>query len=251
MDEVIAIFSIDSVTAVYYDCFNVYVVPFICSIGLIINLISIYVLLKTGLKEQIFKYMLVSSLMDFWFLILHLFKLIVLCGTLCPYGNEPYVKAFELYFQLFIGNLLTTLSCLLDITVSLDRMFSFDSWYFKIFRKFSFRTRCIVLSLISVFVNFLIYPLSRKVDTTQRLNNSNSEYYTIKSREWDSNIKLLIELISILCSILRGVYLCLIVILINIIIIFKLKAKANAKNKILPNFSTNKRSKLSCLEYLF
>ena len=230
----------------YYDFFNRYLVPIICSIGLTTNLVSIFVLIKTGLKEQIFKYMLVSLMMDFWFLVLHFFKFLTHCGSLCAYSsNEKSVQIFELYFQLFIGNVLITFSSLLDITVSLDRMFSFDSWYFKVFRKISFRIRCLVLIVVSILINGLIYPGTRSVQQL-KLNNSESfkDLFTIKHTYTGLLKEPIVEFVVFLCSILRGSFLCFIVLVVNIIICYRLKEKAKAKNRVLPNFNTKKSSKI-------
>ena len=134
------------------DIGNTFILPPICILGVLMNLLNVIVLLQPDLKDAIFSFMLINSIADFLFLFICSFTFIIRCGVLCNSGYTYESKFFELYIYLFVGNSILLFSTLLDIVVSLNRLFSFSLSPNLIYKKIGslkLPIKCLILILIS------------------------------------------------------------------------------------------------------
>lgn len=106
-----------------YDYSNVYLLPSICLFGMATSGLSIIVSFKKSLNENILKYIFINSLADFSFLLTQFFLLIIRCGTLCPYGYSYWANIYEIYVYWFLGYTIICFKVLVDISVSIERLF--------------------------------------------------------------------------------------------------------------------------------
>ena len=155
-------FSLYSLTAIITDIGNTYILPSICVFGILSNFISIIVLYKMDLKNSMYKFMLIVSIKDFFYLFLPVFLTIFRCGALCPFGYKFGSKIYELYIYLFIGNTIMTFANMLDIFVSLNRLFAFSSSSPKA-SDISFKWRCIVSGVFALIINILVIILPKDI----------------------------------------------------------------------------------------
>lgn len=164
-------YSKENLTTRFFDYSNVYVLPSICIFGLATSLISIIVAVKRDDREpstkansnkKSFDYILLNSIIDFLFLLIELFVVVVRCGVLCPYGNKYGSKVYEIYIYLYVGYVLATSQLLLSIYIAYDRLSMFSAAasnkkQMSIFRVYS------VCLLVSLLANLSPYLLSREV----------------------------------------------------------------------------------------
>lgn len=164
-------YSKENLTTRFFDYSNVYVLPSICIFGLATSLTCIIVAVKRDDREpstkansnkKSFDYILLNSIIDFLFLLIELFVVVVRCGVLCPYGNKYGSKFYEIYIYLYVGYVLATSQLLLSIYIAYDRLSMFSAAasnkkQMSIFRVYS------VCFLVSLLANLSPYLLSREV----------------------------------------------------------------------------------------
>ena len=227
--------STDEFSVMMYDYANTYFLPFICLFGIITSIINIKVLIKMKPYSNINKYLLVKSCCDLTFLITQVFVFIIRCGRLCFYSYSYGAKFYEAYIFRYFGYVIIFFSCSLDMTVSLDIIFSF-----KIINrcnkfKIPFKIRCLVLSIISTLICIPQYVLFKipeafallYVHDSKKNFTSYQVLYQLKYRK-NEELKILISILKFL----RGYCLLVFFALLNLIISIKLKKHFVKKSSI-------------------
>ena len=227
--------STEGFSFLMYDYANTYILPFVCLFGVITSVINVKVLIKIKPNNNINKYLLVKSCCDLAFLITQFFIFLIRCGRLCSYSYSFAAKFYEAYIFRYFGYVLIFFNCSLDVSVSIDRIFSFKSTsrYNKL--KIPFKTRCLILFIISTFICIPQYVLFKKPEAFGTLNiyDSKKNYssleilYQLKNQK-NEDLK---NLVSVL-KYIRGYGLFGFLILLNIIIIAKLKKHSLKKISI-------------------
>ena len=120
-------YSKEGLTPRFADYSNVYVLPPICAFGIATNILCIIVSAKRDESNaKSLDYILLNSLIDFFFLLIQFFLFIIRCGALCPYGYTYGAKFYEVYIYLYIGYVLVTSQVLLSMYIAWDRLKMFS-----------------------------------------------------------------------------------------------------------------------------
>lgn len=156
-------YSKENLTTRFVDYSNVYLLPSICLFGIITSSICICVSYKRDESNaKTLDYILLNSLVDFFFLIIQFFLFIIRCGMLCPYGYTYIAKFYEIYIYLYLGYVLVTAQIFLNIYVVYDRLKMFtgkltNQKQLTIYQVFGI---CVI---ISIFANMIPYPIAREI----------------------------------------------------------------------------------------
>lgn len=232
----------ESLSLRIYDYSNFYLLPSICLFGIVTSSLNILVIIKINkLNENVYLYMLINSISDLVFLITQIFVGLIRCGFLCPYGYTYGAKFYELYIYLFAGYTIIIFDCLINISVSIDRLRSFSSKQIQAStsRKM-FLIRCICLFALSVLILLPIYMLPREIKAFGLLNlNGSYETLYIHSLKPSWKIPLTQTLVSGII-IAKGPILLLLFICINCFVGIKfaqhIKNKKNVTSSKHPDF---------------
>ena len=234
------------------DIANVYVLPPICLVGIVTNLLCLVCILQPENRSNtVFHFMLVNTVTDFCFLSICVFIVIIRCGVYCNHGYAFFSKLYEQYIYLFVGNSFLLFGTLMDIMVSLNRLMSFSS---KVsskaatkFKNISWTHRCVILSILAMIINTPSYLVSRQVQPIGLLVTTFEFNDTMYNHTNETTVTVTILYSSVtnfigtnpigktllfVLTVLRGFALLVILFLINIAIRFKLAAHLKRKRKL-------------------
>ena len=226
------------------DISNVYILPPLCLLGIIFNTITLFVLIKSNLKKEIFRFILITTVCDLCFLVINSFTFLIRCGSLCATGYTFSSKFYELYVHLYIGNTFLLFGTLLNIIVSLSRFFSLSAKSTKSkFEKLRFEIKCFGLILVSLIVNAPSYLISRSVQLLGYLefrtqidaNTTQLNYealYSATTNDIGKNAVLTSFLFVL--TVFRGLFLLILLFVINVLIGYKFAKYLENKKKIMP-----------------
>ena len=215
-----------------YDYANTYFLPLICLFGIITSSISIIVIIKNKLNNDFNKFLFINSCCDLAFLTTQFFLFIIRCGTLCPYSYTYEAKFYEAYVYNYSGFVFSTFSLALDISVSLDRYFSFKSSSRYDKYKLKFEKRCIIIFIFSAAICAPPYLLFRRPQEFGALrifnkeNNLTSFQKLYKIFETTDKIS---QLVTTFIRLIRGYGLLILLLTLNVLIAFKFKRHLNQK----------------------
>jgi hypothetical protein len=123
--ELMVFYSRENLTIRFADYSNVYILPSICVLGMFLNMVNMVVTLKARSEhqhDQVMKYILINSFIDFSFFLTQVFLAIIRCGSLCPYGFTYAAKFYEIYVYLYVGYVLITFQVILNIHVTIQEL---------------------------------------------------------------------------------------------------------------------------------
>lgn len=231
--------STDFLSTIITDIANVFVLPPLCLIGMLLNLICIIVILQPELKGEIYSFMLFHSICDFIFLLICFFTFIIRCGSFCKHSYTYGAKTYELFIYLFIGNSFLQFDTLIDILVSFNRLNSFSLNYknptssINKFKGFDLKSKCILLIICSLLLNAPSYLITRSVQKIGLLQTQNYEPIYSIATNWIGENVLITSLLFIL-SLSRGFLLLMLLFVLNIIIGCKFKKHMEQKRRVMP-----------------
>lgn len=164
-----------------------YILPLICLFGLITNLLNMIVFVSISkLKETLYKYMLINSIVDFFYLIILSFISLSKCGSLCGMiGNSYLAKFYELYLFFYLSNVLCVFNSLIEICFTLNRYLAISDLKHKCkFEKLSFG---VIVFMLFVVSSVWYLPI---------LFTKNIEYITISNSRETALNKPILDLIE-------------------------------------------------------
>jgi hypothetical protein len=161
----LAIFTTKSnLTTRFADYSNVYLLPSICLFGMLTSLASLAASFKhdeTNVKMMTFIFL--NSLIDFAFLFIEFWLVLIRCGTLCPYGYTYFAKFFEIYIYLYVGYILVNSQVFLGIYVSIERLRLFSATAASSKKPPSLYVIYIPCLLLATILNAPPYLISKEV----------------------------------------------------------------------------------------
>ena len=157
--------SKENLTNRFVDYSNVYLLPSVCGFGIITSFLCIVVSLKSDESNaKTFDYILLNSLIDFFFLLIQCFLFIIRCGILCPYGYTWFAKFYEIYIYLYVGYVLILSQVFLNIYVAHDRLKMFSATAnFSGRKQISIYKVYLVFAIIATLANLLPYVIAREI----------------------------------------------------------------------------------------
>lgn len=111
------------------DYSNMFVLPPICVFGMLTSLGCLAGSFHQDeeLNAKMLNYIFLNSLIDFVFLFIQFWLLLIRCGALCPYGYTYWAKFYEIYIYTFLSYVLATSQVILGIYVSIERLQMFST----------------------------------------------------------------------------------------------------------------------------
>ena len=129
-----------------------FVIPSICCIGAITNLLSTISLIKIKSKEIIHKYMLANSVIKMLYTFMCAFICLVRCGRMCPVASTSFVIVLYKYLIYdYVTSCMAVFNILIEIVLSLQRCSIVSNWKRFRFERFN------VVILMLTGVSFLPY----------------------------------------------------------------------------------------------
>ncbi|CAF0913954.1 unnamed protein product [Brachionus calyciflorus] len=238
-DDIKIHYSLNELSLEIIDLANIYVLPIVCLIGIILNFLSTFVLFKLRAKSELYKFMLSISISDFLFLLLSIFLVIIRCGRFCQYGYTYISKFYELYFYLYLGNIFLMFVLLVNLLICYNRITSFSKHTNK--TKFvTFKVKIICVIVIATLANVPNYVMTRQVkkigvlrkiiaNETSGLVFSDMDLFSVESFEF-SKINW-VKVVLFIFNLGRGFILMIILFVFNLAIAIKLKMYLNSKSK--------------------
>lgn len=215
---------------------TLYIIPVICIIGTINNFFNIIVFSNKKMKEISFKYMLLISISDMFYLGFCSYAFVATC-EICPLNSDYSTQIFEILINSYATSCLAILSILAEIGLSVHRSLIFLNKANNI----PFKIPLIIMLVIS-FSYYSIYLFSMYITSNNECINDNNKTLTkVKYKVDISKYGSVGDIVLTSVRILLGVGVLTTVNLINVII-FKNKSFKPFKNL---NNLNNNASKLS------
>lgn len=156
-----------------------FVLPAVCLFGVFTNLINIIVLSNSKLKENVYVYMLAYSVSDFFYTFFVFFSWV--SRSQLPLATTYIAKWYEIYVFFTALNGLGTMSGLIEIAISFDRLFLVKkTCLFS--RKISPKVMIALMFIISA-LTATVYCLPRSIKEieTEYYNPEKNVTYTEKA----------------------------------------------------------------------
>ena len=213
--------------------------PLICLIGLVTNLIVVYVVAKDTnkvLKEKQYTYMMLRSIVNSIILLIQSFSVLNQCqfenGLFCSSIHRLlFVQYFKIVFVEFFGNYFRLVANLFYIAFLFNRLSLVGKDHNKLTRFLS-DLKVLYFVIFSFIVGFVISFV--KVFRFQ----ANVSYYTFdypslytSAYDTNSNIKIMIafSIFNMICDVINGPVYLIATIIIDIILVRKLRETIDSK----------------------
>jgi hypothetical protein len=214
-------------TTLIADIFNVYVLPPLCLVGIILNALSVRTTHKLR-QTCTFFYMEISALSDLSFLAINSFLFIIRCGSLCSLGYTYVAKFYEIYIYLFVGSSLLMYSSLIDIIIVFDQYFIIKNKSFL--QKINKIYILLPLALVSLALStptFLIREIGQRTFYT---NGVDSTLFVLASNDLGKSD--LGRVISVVYGIYRGLVLLVFIFIGNMLLTLEFKKYVSKKQHL-------------------
>lgn len=227
-------FSLDSLSYKALDYGHVYFIPFACMFSVITNFMSVIVLLQPNLKERLFRYMLLNSILDIFTFSLVFWLVLAKCGSLCSVGFSFGSKVYENYMFLYVQVVSQIYSNFMDLHITFKRLLVFSKSLKKFADKYvSQRTKLIVIITVGLMIPLPSLLTNEIVKIGYLVNNFNNSsrsepLYLVKSIGKSIYVKTLMILLNILTSLF---FIC-VSLTANLIMIQEFKKYIKTKKKL-------------------
>ncbi len=214
----------------FTDIANVYILPIVCLISILSNILSISVVMNMGIKKDpVNQYILISSICNLVTLILTSFTFLIRCGNLCQTSCKFSSKAYELYVHLYVSNIIIQFNILLDAIFTFNRLISFSNYKFKTKKWYMMlnKFKYVPMLILSALTNVPIYLIVR--DIVSSVDNSCCFKIITNATGKSSAMKGFLFVLALF----RGALILILIFCMNIIIQYKFTSFIIKKNKIM------------------
>ena len=223
--------SSDPYIVIVYGMFT-YILPTVCGFGFFTNIINIVIFSNSELKEDIYTYLLAHSISNFLYTMLTFFCWLSRSGSLFAYSSSYQSKFYEIYFYFTGLNGFGTLSALIEIAISIDRLLLMKRikiTQVRIPPWFIIAVMAIVSALVSS-----VYSIIRGIKQTSTLN-----VYMVVFNQFGNSVQG--KLLYTIVTVLKNIGTILILVLVNCLLTIEIK-KFYDKKKMLLNLGPAKSS---------
>lgn len=155
--------SLDGLSTRLYDYSNSFLLPSICAFGLFTSscclLGSFH---KDTSSSKSLNFILIYSLVDFFFLLSQFFVFLFRCGVLCSFGHDFFPQLYQIEIFWLMGYTLVNSQCLFGIYIAITRF-----RLFKTRKGGSFNPNLFVVyalcAIVAFCANLFIFSLPRRV----------------------------------------------------------------------------------------
>ena len=206
-------------------------IPAICIFGILTNLLNILVFLNAKMKDISFKYLLVTSISDLFYLVILSYSFIDLC-TDCPLNNTYFTKFYDIFLFHYVAASLAIFCILTEIFLSLIRLsvlkknnYLLSINYFKILA-FLFLISFIFYSPLTLFKQ--IIPIIINKNNSNNSTNDYIEYTEVKTQLGSSSFG---TITTIVLQSIRMILAMIILTSINIMIVIEYRKRYSNRFK--------------------
>jgi hypothetical protein len=262
--------SSSSSTFLFIEFTYYYVLPFVSLTGFLLEMISVIVFLKiinlnSSIRmTNIYKYLLIYSISDSCSLVVLSFIGFLKCGHYCSHLDKvsSMSKQYELYFYLFINNIFSTFSELIEFKIAFDRYmtifkrkrppptsnsggsegigsgFVSDKYNSKITRIYFVVISFFLLSILSNIPYLYMYNIvSYKED---ELNSDNLVYYKLELTNQISSNNQIAHNSYRTFLLFKDIFLLIVIVTINLLMAFTFKRRFEQLRQFNKSISSNK-----------
>jgi hypothetical protein len=235
------------------DYANVYLLPFLCTLGMTTSAANILVTLKIKRQDHIIIYILINSILDFLLLVTQFFSVIIRCGVLCPYGYSFASKVYEIVFYSFARSAIVTAQAMFILHMTVENLKLFYKKQFCCF-KMEIKNKHLlpVILAISVCINavsniiprevaaFGVYYASGPTNQTVAGGGDAGEilYKRVYKPVWEKSSGL--QAIITVCLIFRFLVLYTLIGIVSALVAYKFQQFLKNKKKMFKNKSKSK-----------
>jgi hypothetical protein len=216
---------------------NAYLIPSICFVGFILNIICFCILYSKKLKSNIYNYFLLKTFIETIKVLLGMFSLIVYCEN-CFFSGTFFLQVFRLICYSYVSFSVSTMSTLTEIALTYDRLsiFKKDSKYLP---KIPFKYSCMIIILTS-FISILHLPFTFRIARTSTSNSSST--FTLTRTEIGSSALMQYYIIGL--NLILNIGLFIVFLVLNLILLyeFKIYMRSHSRLTAKPSESIRKRS---------
>ena len=238
--------TLSGLTPDFVDKVNVFILPIIAVNSLITNLLCMIVFSnKVLFRNPTYKYLFYVSLSDFIYSLINSFIGIMRCGSLCPYGYNYWLKMYEIYIFQFFARVFEVSGVLIDIKLSLSRLFAFKKQSSSS-KKNRYKLNIIISLLIGSIIICPYSTLTKEVRLFGYLNNSHHNNHTNSMPIELYSITLNSigrtdygKQIVIIFLVFKGIILQNILSIINLIVFIKFRSHIKTKKLNFKSFNSN------------
>ena len=233
----------------YNTVIRFYVLPTICGIGLVGNVLSVLVLYRTAqqLKQSIYIYMWVLTAVDASFILFSLIRtiLIVLSETDPSY---TFIKAWSFPTYLFLEESLGSISQLILLFMSVERLLAV--WKPLLVKETLIARKPLMFIIVgSIVLVVLAIPTSISLDVAERVNRNNQTIYlNVVRPSWVKFIDVYVPLRSLLS--LYMPFVLILVLNIAIPVQFYRTVKRNREMVATKNAINNQRRLIATVSFI-
>lgn len=230
-------YSKSGLTIRFADYSNVFVLPVLAFFGICTNLVNIVVTMRVKTRDNIIKYIITNSVLDFLFLLTQVFIFIMRCGTLCPYGFSFWAKCYEMYVFQTTGYVLITFQAIYNLYLAFEKLkvFAKNLTAQRSKSRLGFKTRLLVFLTISALMNVPFYLIAREINLFGILRNNQTmtdEFlYQRRTRTFGGN-KIIATCLSGFL-LLKGPVFYVLIGIIDVLIAIKFRKFIENKKKVL------------------
>ena len=237
----------------YYTMIRYYILPLVCVIGLIGNILSVFVLYRTAqqLKQSIYIYMWVLTAVDASFILASLiYATLIILSEIDP--AYSYIKAWSFPTFLFLEESLGGISQLILLFMSVERLIAVSK-PLLVKETVIARKPLIFIIVGSVLIVVITMPTCISLGVAERVNRDNQTiYFSVIRQSWVKFINIYAPLTSLLFLYIP--FLLILVLNIAIPIQFCRTVKRNGEMTATKNAINNQRKVIAtvsiiCLMY--
>lgn len=221
-----------TIGADYSNNWSEYLLSGVCIIAALTSLINVSVFVNSELKDQIYKYYFTSSLFDLFYVIILAFYVFTVCGTLCEYRVSLLsTQIYWLYFTDFITSCLAIINVMIDLFLSLQRLFMISNK--KHLQNLKAKNVLFVLVFLGLIYYIPVLFIKKIVLYEQQIEpNSTTKQIKYKLEYTEFGNSIFGRIIPLILSSLRILMASVILFFINLVTLSRFKSHFNKKTNI-------------------
>ena len=196
---------------------NIFMLPFISSIGFLLNLLCAVVYWQIMRKNNkvMYRYLFISSVVNSLAMLVDALATMPLCGQYCSVSQTYFAQAFYLYGFIYLADVLETFNFMIDIVITIDRYIEVSRRP-HFFKKRAYKWIMTTLLCIGCFLFYIPFVLKKKIEFV-----SAEKGYTLVTSEFGKN-KFWVYFILVQLLVSELIILCL-MITVNWLLVFSLR----------------------------
>lgn len=249
--------SLRALSTLLQDIINGCLLPSICIVGCITNIMCLVVLSSKNLAGKMYEFLTLMVICDLLKLLLSFGLVIFRCGALCPYGYNFYAKLYEQYIFLYWSNVWNMYGSLIHITAASDRLLSFYPYLArKVDKLLPLKVRYVILFIFASAWNVPEYIITRSTAQTGWLlydnpsnistNSTQKQYEPIFNVVSNNLSKILIVKNALfVIAIIRKLFLLVVLMILNALVVIKFHQHLSKKRSLTSRSSISRTTEHS------